>query len=230
MKSIEPWETRRAEMVEGQLRDRGVVDTRVLEAFRCIPRHEFVSPSLAEESYEDRPLAIGDAETISQPYIVAAMTQAVRPQAGEKALEVGTGSGYQAAILAALGLRVITVERNAALYQSARRRLSRLGFEGVEAVYGDGSVGYPAEAPYDVILITAAAPRVPQVLLEQLAEGGRMVLPVGTLSQQDLKLIVKNRDGTDNRTGDETGDGFASRTLDPCKFIPLVGKYGWPEK
>ena len=222
MKDIEPWETRRAEMVEGQLRDRGVVDTRVLDAFRCIPRHEFVSPSLAEESYADRPLAIGDAETISQPYIVAAMTQAVRPQPGEKALEVGTGSGFQAAILAALGLRVITVERNAALYQSAHDRLSRLGFEGVEAVYGDGSVGYPAEAPYDVILITAAAPRVPQVLLEQLAEGGRMVLPVGTLSQQDLKLIVKNRDGP--------GDGLVSRTLDPCKFIPLVGKYGWPEK
>ena len=213
-------------MVETQLRERGVFDTRVLEAFGRIPRHEFVPPALTEESYADRPLAIGDAETISQPYIVAAMTQAVRPQAGEKALEVGTGSGYQAAILAALGLRVITVERNAALYQSARRRLSRLGFDSVEPVYGDGSVGYPAEAPYDVILITAAAPRVPQVLLEQLAEGGRMVLPVGTLSQQDLKLIVKNRNGT----GTRAGDGLVSRTLDPCKFIPLVGKYGWPEK
>ena len=221
-------------MVEAQLRDRGVFDSRVLEAFRRTPRHEFVPPSLIEESYEDRPLAIGDAETISQPYIVAAMTQAVRPQPGEKALEVGTGSGYQAAILAALGLRVITVERNEALYRSARERLSRLGVDGVEPVFGDGSAGYPAEAPYDVILITAAAPRVPQVLLEQLAAGGRMILPVGTLSQQDLKLIVKNRDGISNRTsdriGDEIGNGFVSRTLDPCKFIPLVGKHGWPEK
>jgi protein-L-isoaspartate(D-aspartate) O-methyltransferase len=163
-------------------------------------------------------LPLGEAETISQPYIVALMTEAAAVQPGDKALEVGTGSGYQAAILAYLGARVYTIERNAALAKSARERLAGLGDDGVEVIVGDGSEGYPPAAPYDIILVTAAAPLVPPALLEQLAEGGRLVIPVGDLHYQDLLLLVK-----------EAGQ-VKTRLLDPCQFVPLLGKAGWPGK
>jgi protein-L-isoaspartate(D-aspartate) O-methyltransferase len=213
-----PFAQERRLMVEIQLRHRGIHDQRVLDAMLHVPRHEFVPSALLRAAYDDRPLPLGDAETISQPYIVAAMTEAARVEAGDKALEVGTGSGYQAAILAYLGARVYTVERNPALAETARERLARLGYEGVEVIVGDGSEGYPVAAPYAVIIVTAAAPVVPPALLEQLAEEGRLVIPVGDLRHQDLLLYHK-----------QAGQ-VKTRVLDPCQFVPLVGKAGWPEK
>ena len=213
-----PFESERREMIQDQLRRRGIHDARVLDALFKVPRHEFVPPAFLEAAYEDRPLPIGESETISQPYIVAAMTQAVRVREGDKALEIGTGSGYQAAILAHLGAKVYTVERNVELAETACKRLARLGYLGIEVISGDGTEGYSPAAPYEIILVTAAAPEVPRVLLEQLADSGRMVIPVGDLYHQDLQLITKR------------GEEITTRLLDPCQFIPLIGKYGWPEK
>jgi len=212
-----PFEGERRLMVEIQLRRRGIRDARVLDAMFRVPRHEFVPPALVRAAYDDRPLPLGDAETISQPYMVAVMTEAVDVRPGDKALEVGTGSGYQAAILAYLGARVYTLERNSVLAASARERLARLGYDGIEVIAGDGSEGYPPAAPYDIIIVTAAAPIVPSALLEQLAEGGRMDIPVGDLHHQDLLLIIK-----------QAGE-VKTRVLDPCQFVPLIGKSGWPE-
>ncbi len=146
------------------------------------------------------------------------MTQAARVQPGEKVLEIGAGSGYQAAVLARLGAKVYTVERNFRLAELARARLARLGYQGIEVIWGDGSEGYAAAAPYDVILVTAAAPRVPEVLKDQLAEGGRMLIPVGDLRHQDLHIVTRQ------------GNQFITRVLDPCQFVPLIGTHGWPEK
>jgi len=213
-----PFERERREMIEAQLRRRGIRDERVLEAMLRVPRHEFVPPAYQKAAYDDRPLPIGQTETISQPYIVAAMTLAARVAPGDKALEVGTGSGYQAAILAYLGAKVWTIERNPELADSARERLKRLGFSGLEVISGDGSEGLAAEAPYQIILVTAAAPEVPPNLLGQLAEAGRMVIPVGDLIHQDLLLIFKH------------DQQVAKRMLDPCQFVPLIGKQGWPER
>jgi protein-L-isoaspartate(D-aspartate) O-methyltransferase len=213
-----PYEAERRLMVEVQLRRRGIRDERVLDAMFHVPRHEFVPAGLVRAAYDDRPLPLGEAETISQPYIVAAMTEAAQVQPGDKALEVGTGSGYQAAILAYLGARVYTIERNAALAKAACERLARLGYDGVEVIVGDGSEGYPPAAPYDVILVTAAAPVVPPALFEQLAEEGRLVIPVGNLYHQDLLLYRKH------------GRQVETRVLDPCQFVPLIGKGGWHER
>jgi protein-L-isoaspartate(D-aspartate) O-methyltransferase len=213
-----PFEEERRLMIETQLRHRGIRDERVLDAMFRVPRHEFVPPALVRAAYDDRPLPLGDAQTISQPYIVAAMTEAADVQPGDKALEVGTGSGYQAAILACLGARVYTIERNATLANSARERLARLGYDGVEVIEGDGSEGYSPAAPYAIILVTAAAPLVPPALLEQLAEKGRLVIPVGNLRHQDLLLNLKK------------AGQVKTRVLDPCQFVPLIGKAGWPEK
>jgi protein-L-isoaspartate(D-aspartate) O-methyltransferase len=207
----------RRAMIETQLRRRGIRDEGVLEAMFKVHRQDFVPSASVHSAYDDRPLPLGDGQTISQPYIVAAMTCAARVQPGDKALEIGTGSGYQAAILANMGARVYSLERNTRLATEARARLARLGYNTVEVIEGDGSEGYPPAAPYQVIMVTAAAPEVPQALLAQLAESGRMVIPVGTLYHQDLQLILKR--------GDET----ATRYLDPCQFVPLLGKRGWPE-
>ncbi len=204
-------------MVERQLRPRGISDERVLEAMLRVPRHEFVHPSQAAFAYDDRPLPIGESETISQPYIVAAMTQAAGIQPGDKVLEVGTGTGYQAAILATLGAKVYTVERNPQLAQAARERLARLGYADIEVICGDGSEGYPAATPYQAIVVTAASPRVPPPLFEQLAEGGRLIIPVGNLQHQELHLIRK------------IAGRASTRILDACQFVPLVGSQGWPE-
>jgi protein-L-isoaspartate(D-aspartate) O-methyltransferase len=212
------FEVRARDMIEIQLRRRGIREERVLDAMLRVPRHEFVPTELVAAAYDDRPLPIGEAETISQPYIVAAMTEAARVSPGDKALEVGTGSGYQAAILAYLGARVYTIERNPQLAAEARERLKRLGYLNVEVFSGDGSEGLSANAPYDVILVTAAAPTVSPALLGQLTDGGRLVVPVGDLYHQDLLLLFKH--------GGET----ATRILDPCQFVPLIGRGGWPER
>lgn len=218
MEELKPFEAERRQMVEFQLRGRGIRDERVLAAMLHVPRHEFVPKKFMELAYQDRPLPIGKAETISQPYIVAAMTEAALVQPGDVVLEVGTGSGYQAAVLAWLGARVYSIERVQELAESARARLARLGYGAVEVVCGDGSEGYSAGAPYQAILVTAASPQPPPALVDQLAVGGRMVIPVGGFRLQRLQLMEK------------TVSGIAVRNLDSCQFVPLIGKYGWPQK
>lgn len=212
------FEPERRAMIDRQLRRRGIQDARVLEAMLEVPRHEFVPAIFREAAYDDRPIVIGDGQTISQPYIVAAMTEAARIAPGDKVLEIGTGSGYQAAVLAHLGAAVVTMERNPWLAATARERLGRLGYSGIQVVAEDGSGGYPLAAPYAAILVTAAAPRVPQMLLEQLADEGRLVIPVGSLYQQTLQLFWKH------------GNGLSVYDLDPCQFVPLIGKQAWPER
>jgi protein-L-isoaspartate(D-aspartate) O-methyltransferase len=213
-----PYKSERQAMIEDQLRRRGISDERVLEAMLAVPRHEFVPLQAIDFAYEDRPLPIGEAETISQPYMVAVMTQAASIEPGDKVLEVGAGSGYQAAILAHLGARVYAVERNYRLAELARARLARLGYSSVEIIWGDGTEGYLAAAPYQVIVVTAGAPQIPDPLRDQLADGGRLLIPVGSHYQQNLYLVSKR------------GNEFVKRILDPCQFVPLVGKYGWPER
>ena len=213
-----PFESERRAMVEWQLRRRGIHDERVLRAMFEVPRHEFVPPLFQSKAYDDQPIAIGDGQTISQPYMVAAMTEAARIEPGDRVLEIGTGSGYQAAILAHLGAEVITLERIPRLADSARERLERLGYSGVRVATADGSAGYPVGAPYAAILVTAAAPAVPEFLVTQLANGGRLLIPVGTLELQTLQVISKY------------ADKISIRDLDPCQFVPLVGKQAWPER
>jgi protein-L-isoaspartate(D-aspartate) O-methyltransferase len=205
-------------MVETQLRRRGIRDERVLEAMRLVPRHEFVPAQFVNAAYEDRPLPIGERETISQPYIVAVMTETARVAPGDKALEIGGGSGYQAAILAQLGATVCTIESNPQLAEEARVRLARLGYKNVEVFAGDGSEGLAARAPYDVVIVSAGTPSISPILLGQLADGGRLVAPVGNLQQQELLLVCKQ------------GGEITTRHLDACQFVPLIGKGGWPEE
>lgn len=191
------------------------LDPQVAAAMLQVPREAFVSPHQADLAYANRPLPIGHGQTISQPVIVALMTQLLRPRAGLKLLEVGTGSGYQAAILAALGIEVFTVETIPELAETARRQLRELGYERVHVRCGDGSLGWPEEAPFDAIIVTAAGPRIPEALVDQLRPGGRMVIPVGGPGFQTLKLIEKAGDG-----------GVHSRDVLPVAFVPLVGTSG----
>jgi protein-L-isoaspartate(D-aspartate) O-methyltransferase len=218
MQQLTAFEPERRQMIETQLRPRGIRDERVLKAMLYVPRHEFVPREFMEQAYQDRALPIGAAETISQPYIVAAMTAACGVEPGDKVLEIGTGSGYQAAILAYLGARVYSVEKNAALAAKARATLARLGYSEVEVLCGDGTEGYASAAPYRVILVTAGSPRIPSALIDQLAEGGRLVIPVGTRDMQHLQLVQK------------TAAGTSTQLLDACRFVPLTGKHGWPEQ
>jgi len=198
-------------MVAEQLRPHGVTDERVLQAMASVPREEFLAPGMRRHAYEDRALAIECGQTISQPLVVALMAQAASPQPDGIALEVGTGSGYAAAVLSRLCRRVITIEREPALAEHASETLRRLGFDNTEVAVGDGSLGWPAEAPYNVILVAAAAAEVPKALIDQLADGGRMVIPVATSSDepQDLRMYV--RQGTD----------VVYRSLFPVLFVPL---------
>ena len=198
-------------MVAEQLRPNGVTNERVLQVMAEIPREEFLAHRMRRHAYEDRALAIECGQTISQPLVVALMTQAVDPQPDETALEVGTGSGYQAAVLSRLCRRVITIEREPALAEHASDTLKRLGFDNVEVAVGDGSLGWPADAPYDVILVAAAASSVPEPLIEELADGGRMVIPVVTSSAepQDLRVYVRR------------GERVDYRSLFPVLFVPL---------
>lgn len=201
-------------MVERQLRGRGISDRRVLEAFEAVPRHLFVPEEYRHLAYEDGPLPIGFGQTISQPFIVAYMTQLLDLTGKERVLEVGTGSGYQAAILSALTAEVHTIELIPALAERARATLAQIGVTNVSIHIGDGSLGWEAAAPYDAILVTAAGPRVPPPLLKQLADGGRMVLPVGERGAQVLELWRRE------------GEQFSQETLLPVAFVPLRGKEG----
>lgn len=214
--SAEFAEQRRA-MVECQLRGRGIKDSRVLEAMQAVPRHLFVPPAVAAAAYADEPLAIGEGQTISQPYIVAAMTEALELTGSERVLEVGAGSGYQAAILSLLAREVIAVEARPMLARTARERLSQLGYSNVRVEIGDGTLGWPPGAPYDGILVAAAAPMVPPPLIEQLADGGRLVIPLGSAEHQELFRVRKQ------------AGRIVQQALFACRFVPLVGRYAWPD-
>jgi protein-L-isoaspartate(D-aspartate) O-methyltransferase len=207
----------RREMIEKQLRRRGVNDTRVLAAMSAVPRQEFVPQQFRQKAYEDEPLPIGEGQTISQPYIVAAMTAALRLKGDERVLEIGTGCGYQAAVLSHLAKSVFTIECRSELAASAAERLNRLGYANVHVHCGDGTLGLPEFAPFDAILVAAAAPQVPEPLQSQLAESGRLIVPIGGTEDQELQLITRE------------GNTFCKTVLDGCRFVPLVGYHGWKE-
>lgn len=209
-------ELARRDMVERQLRKRDIRSPRVLEAMNSVPRHLFVPPEHIGDAYADTPLPIGVGQTISQPFMVAAMADALLLEGSEKVLEIGAGSGYQAAVLSLLAREVIAIESQPSLAEAARARLSHLGYNNVRVEIGDGSQGWPLDAPYDAILVTAAAPYVPPPLLEQLTDGGRLVIPVGPAKQQELLRIIK-REGRPSR-----------ESLFACRFVPLLGRFGWP--
>jgi protein-L-isoaspartate(D-aspartate) O-methyltransferase len=207
----DPYEPGRQRMVTTQIEARGIKDERVLEAVRQVPRHLFVPEELRRHAYADRPLPIGHHQTISQPYIVALMTELVRPRPGKKILEIGTGSGYQAAVLAECAAEVYTIEIVPELGRQAQDLLAELGYDNVHARIGDGFDGWPDEAPFDAMIVTAAPSQVPQPLLDQLAVGGRLVIPVGEGFQN---LIVVTR----------TTSGFERSTITPVRFVPMTGK------
>ena len=206
----------RERMVADQLLARGITDPRVLTAMGRVPRHRFVEEALAARAYGDYPLPIGEKQTISQPYMVALMTQALELVGGERVLEVGTGSGYQTAILAELATKVYSVERIRSLADRARAILEELGYYNVLIRVGDGTLGWREEAPFDAVLVTAAAPEVPAPLVEQLKAGGRLVIPVGGSTAQVLKCLVKEPDGL-----------VRESELVGCVFVKLVGEQGW---
>jgi protein-L-isoaspartate(D-aspartate) O-methyltransferase len=207
----------RAEMVESQLRGRGIRDERVLAAMGAIPREWFVPASDQSHAYADAALPIEAGQSISQPYIVARMTELLAIRPGDRVLEIGTGSGYQAAILASLGARVVSLERHAELADEARRRLERLGLaDTVEVRVEDGSLGDPTGGPFDGIVVTAAAPSIPGALLDQLANGGRLVIPVGPRDRQRLVVVTRH------------GNEWEQRSDGEVVFVPLVGAGGWP--
>ncbi|HEV8336493.1 MAG TPA: protein-L-isoaspartate(D-aspartate) O-methyltransferase [Candidatus Polarisedimenticolia bacterium] len=203
------WARLRENMVRSQIEARGIRDPRVLRAMRKVPRHRFVDAASLEHAYEDRPLPIGLDQTISQPYIVAFMTEQLQLRGGERILEVGTGSGYQTAVLAEMGGEVFTLEIHEPLSRIARQRLAELGYGNVRFAVGDGRQGWPEEAPFGAILAAASAEAVPPALLEQLAIGGRLVLPLG-VEHQDLMMITR------------TAEGDVARNLLPVRFVPLV--------
>ena len=208
----------RRNMVDRQLKARGIKDPRVLAAVGQIPRHLFVEDAFASQAYGDFPLPIGEKQTISQPYMVGLMSEALQLTGNEKVLEIGTGSGYQAAVLAKLAGRVFSVERIPALARRARRILDSIGCGSVNIKVTDGTLGWEEEAPFDAIVVTAGAPSVPDCYLRQLAIGGRLVIPVGDMGVQVLKRIT--------RTGE---NNFAEEQLVDCRFVPLLGKLGWRE-
>jgi len=207
----------RAHMVKSQLASRGVHDKRVLEAMKQVPREDFVPAEFVDRAYDDAPLAIGCDQTISQPLMVALMTQALQLKPEDRVLEIGTGSGYQAAVLSLLASHVYTIERHAPLARAAAARLKRLGYVNVTCIEGDGSLGWPDEAPYDAIIVTAAAPEIPKALLSQLGPGGRMVIPVGSRTEQICQVVQRTPRGT------------RVHELTACRFVPLLGAEGWEE-
>ncbi len=210
------WETQRLQMVEQQLRRRGIHDERVLEAMAKIPREQFLPEKVRPWAYADEPLSIGYGQTISQPYMTALMAQALELKGAEKVLEVGTGCGYAAAVLANLAAKVITIEIVRELADTARRNLEAVGLaDKVMVVTGDGSRGYPDMAPYDAISVAAAAPNIPPALVDQLKDPGRLVIPVGSLSEQELVVLTKS------------GGKTKTRVAALCRFVPLRGGEGW---
>jgi protein-L-isoaspartate(D-aspartate) O-methyltransferase len=209
------YEQSRLKMVETQIVRRGVRDPKVLAAFKKVPRHLFVEHALQDRSYDDNPLPIGEGQTISQPYIVALMSQALEIKGGEKVLELGTGSGYQAAILAEMGAKVFTIERIDKIARKARKVLEDLKYHNIAVKIADGTLGWNEFAPYDRIIVTAGAPEVPKSCWAQLAEGGRMVIPVGDVYTQSLMVI------------DKVEGKPVNKDLGGCVFVPLVGRDGW---
>jgi protein-L-isoaspartate(D-aspartate) O-methyltransferase len=209
----------RARMVEHQLRRRGLLDPNVLACMARVPRELFVPEETRGQAYDDGALAIGEGQTISQPFMVARTLELAAPKPTDRALEIGAGSGYQAAVLGCLCREVITVERIPALVERARQNLRVAGVANVRVEHADGTLGWPAGAPYDCIVVAAAAPRVPEALVAQLAPGGRLIIPVGERHVQDLLRVVKQTDGTLHQTAHEA-----------CVFVPLLGAQGWPDR
>ena len=209
------FERQRMEMVDKQVEARGVHDPNVLLAMGSVPRHLFVSEALMDQAYGDFPLPIGDQQTISQPFMVAEMTQALELRHEDRVLEIGTGSGYQAAVLAEIVFRVYTIERLHALFIKTRRLFDSLRYYNIVTRYSDGTTGWKDESPFDAIIVTAGAPSVPKILIDQLAPGGRMVVPVGDRHSQDLIKITKD------------GKNMRETNLGGCRFVKLVGEYGW---
>jgi len=209
------YEEQRHLMVEEQLRARGIKDERVLKAMETVPRHLFVNEDIEDRAYDDCALPIGEGQTISQPYMVAIMTELLELKGEERVLEIGTGSGYQSAVLSMLCAEVFTVERVESLAVKARKLLKSLGYENVKVFVKDGTLGLPEYAPFNGIIVTAGAPDIPEVYIEQLNMGGRLVIPMGSRFSQTLYQIKK------------TPSGIVTKTSTPCVFVPLVGRYGW---
>lgn len=207
----------REEMVDRQIAARGIRDPRVLEAMRAVPRHCFLPLDLLGEAYADHPVRIGCGQTISQPYMVAIMTELLDLAPEDRVLEIGTGSGYQTAILARLAREVISIERHGALAEQAQCRLADMGYKNITVLVGDGSAGWPEDAPYDAILVTAGSPSLPASLKAQLADGGRLVCPIGGHDLQQLLKVVRR------------GDAYEEMKSISCIFVPLIGREGWPE-
>ena len=205
----------RESMVKNQIEARGITDPNVLDAMRKVPRHLFVSDALMDQAYADHPLPIGEQQTISQPYIVAHMTQALALGPDDRVLEIGTGSGYQAAILAQIVFRVYTIETIRSLHMRARKLFDQLNYSNIVTRYGDGTNGWKDESPFDAIMVTAGSPDIPAPLVSQLDVGGRMVLPVGGRLTQEMVKLYRDE------------DGIHQTTLGGCRFVKLVGDYGW---
>jgi protein-L-isoaspartate(D-aspartate) O-methyltransferase len=218
MKPSQSYTERRLAMVREQIAARGVHDARVLDAMKKVPREEFVPNALREQAYADRPLPIGEGQTISQPFVVGSMTEALLLKGGEKVLEIGTGSGYAAAVLAEIAGEVHTIERIPALARRARETLQRLGYRHVHVIEGDGTLGHRGAGPYDAIVVTADGPRVPPALKSQLKTGGRLVMPMGEKQREQMLVrLTLSRDG-----------GESLEKLYPVMFVPLIGAEGWP--
>jgi protein-L-isoaspartate(D-aspartate) O-methyltransferase len=228
-------------MVDAQIAARGVRDPRVLEAIGAVPREEFVDPGFEEFAYEDGPLPIGASQTISQPYIVALMIEAAELKPTDRVLEVGTGSGYAAAVISLIAARVYGIERHATLVEEATRRLQKLGYENIELRVGDGTRGWPEAAPFDAILVAASGPEVPTALKEQLAIGGRLIIPVGLHQfHQTLRKVTRLSEakatpfGSGSKAPQATFDNeasekqYATEDLGDVAFVPLIGEHGWP--
>ncbi len=216
-RAVQSFTGQRRKMVEEQLVDRGIKDLRIMEAMSRIPRHLFGHESLQHKAYGDFPLPIGDNQTISQPYIVAAMTEALNLKKTDRVLEIGTGSGYQTALLAELAGQVFTIERIRSLSLKAQKLLEQLNYMNIVFKVFDGTYGWPDQAPFDAILITASPEEIPKMLVDQLGDKGRLVAPVGSQEKQSLTILTKENDRT------------TSQEIGYCKFVPLVGKYGWPD-
>jgi protein-L-isoaspartate(D-aspartate) O-methyltransferase len=214
---MDPYADARMKMVEDQLVRRGIVNQKVLEAMRKIQRHLFVNENERDRAYDDTPLTIPCSQTISQPYMVGLMTELIGPDETKTVLEIGTGSGYQAAVLAETCKQVYSIERHQELAEHANNILKKLGYENVEIKTDDGTVGWKEKAPFDGIIVTAGAPEVPDILVEQLNEQGKMVIPVGTHYRQNLELVQKR------------GDSYIKKTICGCIFVPLIGRGGWAE-
>ncbi|MBN2620825.1 protein-L-isoaspartate(D-aspartate) O-methyltransferase [candidate division WOR-3 bacterium] len=215
MIEVSEWKVERERMVKEQIIARGIKDQRVIDAMKQVPRHLFVEPTYYHQAYKDYPLPIGHDQTISQPYMVASMTELLEVTGNEKTLEIGTGSGYQTAVLALLCDKVYTIERISELRQHAATLLDQLGFRNVSLMVGDGSLGWSTYAPYDAILVTAGAPEIPNALIAQLAENGRLVIPVGDEYSQVLNLVKKHK------------GRIYRKEFFSCAFVPLIGKEGW---